>query len=846
MKSKKFWAMLFLACLATFCFTVVGCSGEKETIVVDCGDEIVVEYGVTFSVPDAKIVGADGTELQEKIVVSVTDADGENVSLSYNSFIPEIGNYTILFSNESGSLKKTVVLKCEDSSAPEIVIDSFRCEGIEKEVMRLPVYKVSDLSGVETNTITLMKNGQTVTCDKDGYFTAEVGEYKVLIKAKDKIGNETEKSLTINVYPEFVDSVLEKTDVKVSIMDFNESEYVNTVLVGYGSTEVLREHKNGKLELSFGENCMASFMLVNKTNVNAEKDKLDELVLSFTTDKTIDKIVLKNSAGDEVGRKSFISAGEHKFTVAASDFGNLNKAELVVESSDAVNVVFNEMYATVLWSDGNIGQYNLADFDEPEYLSLVKQANGYGTAVTHSIVSAGDVESEEEKSILRDVEGKVLRSVVPKGENGGFIYRLQEPLDLSDVQTVKMKIYIKLVDDGADYAKEISSRVGVFRSDGVQSKEFAIGSENSGSQNIKMCINKWATITFDAEYLLTRLPESDIKCISSIYFALWRALGNTPLNQPEAIFYVDSISYVGKEISDKNLTDNLQADFDETFYLDMIEQNINTIYNLNRATATYDITLADDKDAPNGINGGALKIIPEGNSDGVTVKMAKPFTVNELYNLSLHVFASAKDGKYPVLFFGAILSNGTHIGLWTKELKGGWNLVSLSGENLKSSGQVNKDPSLLEMYVSKITIGYHSLGVLTPIYLDQISYTCSSEDPQLSQNVIADFDEDIYIDLVQQNQNPTTVLQRQTSYFEVVKSSDRLSPVGINGGALKVTPKGSSDGMTAVVTKELVVKKLGQISIRLYCENSSKYPVLFLGVYLSNGEYVGPWVVEAK
>ena len=84
MKKFKCLAIMMLTFVAALCLFLVSC-GTKSSIVVDCDDEIVVEYGTTFSIPNAKIVDSNNKETGEKLIVTVTDANGDNVNLSYNS-----------------------------------------------------------------------------------------------------------------------------------------------------------------------------------------------------------------------------------------------------------------------------------------------------------------------------------------------------------------------------------------------------------------------------------------------------------------------------------------------------------------------------------------------------------------------------------------------------------------------------------------------------------------------------------------------------------------------------------------------------------------------------------------
>ncbi len=102
------------------------------------------------------------------------------------------------------------------------------------------------------------------------------------------------------------------------------------------------------------------------------------------------------------------------------------------------------------------------------------------------------------------------------------------------------------------------------------------------------------------------------------------------------------------------------------------------------------------------------------------------------------------------------------------------------------------------------------------VYIDEIGYQKLFKDTNIGEHVLADFDEDGYMDLVSQNHFSNT------AQFELVKKADLSADYaavkeGITGeGALKVTVDSSMEGFTVLFDKPVKVSELGSLTIRMY------------------------------
>lgn len=156
---------------------LVGCSSGSVKQKVD-----ELTYGQSYSVDELFEVKSDGVVIEDKEIVP-----------------DELGEFQVSLNVEDGEEQKQedFVFNVVDKTAPEIT-------QIKDKLVLLEPFNINDFISVKDDVDTNIN----VTADASSLKNDTVGEYKILVSAKDTSSNASEKEIIINVVEPF-------TDVKV-------------------------------------------------------------------------------------------------------------------------------------------------------------------------------------------------------------------------------------------------------------------------------------------------------------------------------------------------------------------------------------------------------------------------------------------------------------------------------------------------------------------------------------------------------------------------------------------------------------------------------------------------------
>jgi len=246
----------------------------KGDLVVGVETEVTVK--VTEAGPNFPVAGAEVTLYGAGVdLAGVTDGDGVVKFLVKPT---EAGEILITVAKDGYVPGKTVVVVGADTIAPELSVDK------PVSPTNKPTVTITGIATDNAGVPTVLVNSVEATVDADGKFSAEVslkeGENDIVVVAKDKSGNKTEKLLKVvldtvppNVTVNALPSPLTSTKVKLT----GYVEVGATVLVNDKPATVASDDWEIELTLDYGENPVN---IVAKDAVGNEK-KVEITVIIF-------------------------------------------------------------------------------------------------------------------------------------------------------------------------------------------------------------------------------------------------------------------------------------------------------------------------------------------------------------------------------------------------------------------------------------------------------------------------------------------------------------------------------------------------------------------------------------
>ena len=213
----------------------------KEFSVID---EVTVELGSEYYIPDVLAVDSEGKEYPAAYTVKQGDSVVEvsRGRLPVTSIDGYVITYTATVAGEEHSVTTTV--KVTDTIAPTVYFRETSVRVPVGEEADLPEYVVQDYSPIAETRITAhYKNGETgisVNAETNKFTPEEIGFYRIEIEAEDALGNTGGNSAILFAYGETDPEVL--TDV---VEDFS-SGYDPSLIYSPDGQVTLLPHVEGE------------------------------------------------------------------------------------------------------------------------------------------------------------------------------------------------------------------------------------------------------------------------------------------------------------------------------------------------------------------------------------------------------------------------------------------------------------------------------------------------------------------------------------------------------------------------------------------------------------------------
>jgi hypothetical protein len=279
----------------------------KGELVVGVETEVVVK--VTEAGPNFPVAGAEVTIYGAGVDLSgVTDGNGV---VKFMVKPTEAGEILINAMKEGYVSGKTVVVVGADTIAPELTVDK------PVSPTNKPTVTITGIATDNAGVPMVMVNGVEATVGADGKFSAEVtlkeGENEIVVVAKDKSGNKSEKMVKVvldTIPPEVTISVptekLTSTKVKLS----GRVEANAKVMVNDKPATVAYDYWEVELTLDYGENkvtVVASDAVGNEKKLEAKVVVYRKTVLELQIGNPTPKV--NGAYGDPLEAAPFIKDG---------------------------------------------------------------------------------------------------------------------------------------------------------------------------------------------------------------------------------------------------------------------------------------------------------------------------------------------------------------------------------------------------------------------------------------------------------------------------------------------------------------------------------------------------------
>ena len=690
MKSKNRKIKIFSVFLLAFAavFLAVGCN--KTEIRVE-KTEYAVEFGQAFTVPRA-FVYSGKTETENAAGYAVTDSDGKAVKMTYGTFYPSVGEYTLTYSYE-GLKDKTVRIVCADTVAPKIDLIDFADDVWVGDSVPFPRYELSDISGINDGTVTEAvtdPDGNKVTLTDGAFIAGKAGDYTVTITAEDNAGNK---------------SVLERKTTAVSsdmhglggnnkIWSFDAPQFSGAVarVFPYGKPNhgIMQTgfrdsdgeiSDNGVLKLTVTDTSEQYFMLrggllEGETLLSGVKIRL-AYVGSVLTLKAHSADLRQSTSLDVRGGKA--NSWMELFIDRAVWSKNHNDMAFSVKAVPGTELYIDYVEAMPYYSEPDLPDNVLATFDKAEYEGMLQYA-GNASGVRQEILLGG----------WRGSDGGVVK-VDMLADSSGFKYTFAKPIAAKDVAWLNVRMYIE------DFDIQRRLHYGVFGESGIISQGW-MAKDDYSSDVTGIATGCWKTYSFPTFHYP---DDSEITGIEFYY------LQRNSTSSDIVTAYIDEISYAPHAPSSK---DGVIVDFDT-------KESVDTAVNFRYCNMEkYSFSAAGDGAAA---DSGKLAINSSRQSSGFQTVFSSPVDLNSVtggiyvkYYLDAEADMSGITGFYKStgLFAGSSVPPPAQSGVTLEH--GKWAYLYFDAETLK--GKLDGSTSAYYLYLS------NSLKQTYTLYIDEI------------------------------------------------------------------------------------------------------------------------------
>lgn len=430
---KKIICLVLTVLLALSAF---GCNGNKQRIVDVENGEIVIEYGQTCYLPQP--------EDTNDYTVEVTDSKGENVRLQFGSFRPSVGVYTAKYT--AGKKTQNVTIKCVDTIAPTIAFSTYESAVAVGAKVTVPRFEATDLSTCTTSVKVTHSDGSEVQLDAESGWTTKAGAYTITVTATDPYGNEAVATRMITARESYEDASLDEN----VLFDFDDDGYLNLVygpdgyegfgvaIVKNGYPSIANEKSdNGVLHLSSDVTYGDVFARFTRYGAGSAfvAGSAGSIKIKLAVDRPTDYVKVTTADGTKIAATlNMLEANRwYDLVIDPLNFGYdmpFNNFMFYTRSDNGINVWIDEISYDNLWIDTDKASGVLADFDEQEYLTRVRQNFYNGT----NYKSAGASYSIKTYGSVTGLEVSV------SSPYAGLTYVFDEPLVLDEIESVTLRI----------------------------------------------------------------------------------------------------------------------------------------------------------------------------------------------------------------------------------------------------------------------------------------------------------------------------------------------------------------------------------------------------------------------
>ncbi len=780
---KRCLRLLTLVMTALLLLTACDALGLGGSISLE-KEEYHAEYGERFYIPQPVLKGIRASDVS----FEVKDADGNVVTkAALGSFYPELGTYTLTFTNGKKSASARIV--CADTKGPEIAYIDYIRTVFEGETITVPTFAADDVSGVQENSAAFriykgLEGEVEVTPDENNLIIAEQGAkaYRFVYTVSDIHANVNTLVLITEVKADFVDESIADD----YIWDFDEPEHI-TLIGAHTSAQVAAPDfsmvtdgvdgiNGGALKLSAsGDGIYAGVKIFHGKPVNT--GNISRIILRVYADSDITILSIKALREDLANIEFADLAGGKWYDLEINpralypDATELDSLEISFRNTGNTNLYIDGIYSVPFYTDESLQDNVLGDFDEEGYLANIEQS---GFDIGKGLISAEyEIISKEDlpEGALRDgATGGVLKVTANEvwsedyGGYGvlgdGFKYYLAEPLNTADINQLFIRFYCA----GGD-----GLALSFFYEDPM-TKEL-----RSKARWVRGVEGEWVTISVSQE-MITQIvpmyPTFDKNDEPIVHFDLKAIIltscGNVPGEYtPCTEFYVDEISYIGNFTDEKLDSENgVLGDFDESGYI----ANLDQAWLGETNTAVYTVIPAGSANVPAGANGGVVKVnayqasnvlYPNqgAQGDGIRFYLFEQMPFDDIESVTIRALGAA--GKGTAINVGFVIERkGVRMisNAWWQQVKPGeWTDITLNRARLTVADKDDKTGEMIpRIQDGDILIGIRiwacavqtGLEPATEFYIDEIScetkvYASTTTPPSntepLAEDTLIDF-----------------------------------------------------------------------------------------------------------
>lgn len=445
-----------------FVFQATACVGGNKDITLE---DKTLEYGVRYTIPN----------YERNLEIKVTNSSGATVKVTNGAFKPEVGTYAIEV--KKGTNVYRYNLKCEDTTAPQVVFNAHVLDVLRGDKVGLPLFVKTDASVItEENVVLTVKNNSgkiieyfenTDYSNNYNYYVdtgadTESKYYLVELSVSDPYGNVGKDTCTIYIHDEFNGT----TSNDNVLYDFNSNDYINLIYTVdrqenfqaaiTDSNPVLEgaEEDNQVLKLSSDANYKKVYTSLVFPRKNFRFSDAYKITAKVCTDRDIEWVKIENYKGKIGGATYNLKANEWRTIevdpiLMGYDLGNYDDnynrfyitSRTNYDSDDNIGI---NLYVDDIMIVPNVVDENYVEnketFDNDSYLTRVYQNeyldNAARTNPNREYQSSTSLFSIEDKFMNGESTPRKVLKVETTALYGGLVYMLPKRVAEEDIDSI--------------------------------------------------------------------------------------------------------------------------------------------------------------------------------------------------------------------------------------------------------------------------------------------------------------------------------------------------------------------------------------------------------------------------